>query len=178
MDIARILHKAPLFSGLDIQSLSSLIPLFEEESFSANEKILREGEFGDSMYVIINGQVAVTKSSDGGKEILITKLGEASYFGEVALIDNQPRSANVNAEKDTTVLRLRKSAFEKLLLENKTFAINFYRNCLNETIDRMRETATNLTSSMSVLGQKSTRLDQIDAELSHAKVIQDYFVSK
>ncbi len=178
MDIAGILHKAPIFSGLDIQSLDSLTPLFEEEFFSAGEKILREGEFGDSMFIIVEGQVEVTKSSEGDKEILITKLGEASYFGEVALIDNQPRSANVNADKNTTVLRLKKSSFEKLLLENKTFAINFYRNCLNETIDRMRETATNLTSSMSVLGQKSTRLDQMDAELSHAKVIQDYFVSE
>ena len=111
MDVAEILHKAPIFSGLDVQSLRSLTPLFEEESFSAKEKILREGEFGDSMYIIIDGQVTVTKSSDGGKEILITKLGEASYFGEVALIDNQPRSANVNAEKNTTVFNVGATPF-------------------------------------------------------------------
>ena len=179
MDIARILHTVPLFSGLEIQSLSMLTPLFEEESFPAGTKILREGEFGDSMYIIVNGQVSVTKYSEGiNKEVLITNLHSGSYFGEVALIDNQPRSANINTTEDTRVLRLRKSVFEKLLLEDKTFAINFYRNCLNETIVRMRETATNLTSSKTVLDQKSTRLDQIDAELSDAKVIQDYFISQ
>lgn len=179
MDLARILHTVPLFSGLEIQSLRSLTPLFEEENYPANSKILREGEFGDSMYIIVNGQVSVTKYSDGiNKEVFITKLDSGSYFGEVALIDNQPRSANVNTLEDTTVLRLRKSAFEKVLLADKTFAINFYRNCLNETIGRMRETATNLTSSKTVLDQKSTRLDQIDADLSDAKIIQDYFISQ
>ena len=178
MDILKILHTVPLFSGLDSKSLSSIMPLFENETFPADEKILREGEFGDSMFIIISGEVNVTKFNDEGKEIHITKLGSGSYFGEVALIDNQPRSANINSEVETAVLRLKKSSFEKLLLDDKTFAINFYRNCLNETLERMRETATNLTSSKSVLDQKSMRLDQIDADLSDAKTIQDYFISQ
>ena len=178
MDIARILLKVPLFSGVDTLSLSALTPLFEEELFAADSKILREGEFGDSMYIIVDGLVSITKYSDINKEVLITKLGNGSYFGEVALFLNQPRSANVNAEEDTTVLRLKKSVFEKLLLKDKTLAINFFRNCLNETVSRMRDTATNLTSSKTVLDQKSTRLDQMDAELSNAKIIQDYFISQ
>lgn len=178
MNIAQILHKVPLFSSMEIKSLSALTPLFEEESFAANSKILREGEFGDSMYIIVNGLVSITKYNEENKEVLITKLNSGSYFGEVSLFDNQPRSANVNTEEDTIVLRLKKSVFEKLLLEDKTFAINFYRNCLNETVNRMRETATNLTSSKTVLNQKSLRLDQMDAELSDAKIIQDYFISQ
>jgi CRP/FNR family cyclic AMP-dependent transcriptional regulator len=158
MDIVKILQKVPLFSGLDLQLLNTLISLFEEENFPPEAKILREGEFGDSMYIIIEGLVDVTKYNDEGNEILSLQLSTGSYFGEVALIDNQPRSANINAKENTTVLRLRKSVFEKMLLEEKTFAINFYRNCLNETlVTRMRETATNLTSSKTVLNQKSTR---------------------
>jgi serine phosphatase RsbU (regulator of sigma subunit) len=178
MDIIQILHKVPLFSGLDSKSLSSIMPLFENEIFPADTKVLREGEFGDSMYIIVNGEVNVTKFNEEGNEIFITKLRSGSYFGEVALIDNQPRSANINAENETSVLRLKKSAFEKLLIEDKIFAINFYRNCLNETLERMRETATNLTSSKTVLSQKSNRLDQIDADLSDAKNIQEYFISQ
>ncbi|NJN27460.1 MAG: SpoIIE family protein phosphatase [Cyclobacteriaceae bacterium] len=178
MEIVQILQKVPLFSGLDSHSLSAITPLFEAEVFPAKSKILREGEFGDSMFIIANGEVSVTKFSDEGKEILITNMKSGSYFGEVALIDNQPRSANINAENELSVLRLRKSAFEKLLIEDKTFAINFYRNLLNETLERMRETATNLTSSKTVLDQKSTRLDQMDAELSDAKIVQDYFISQ
>jgi len=178
MNIVQILHQVPLFSGLDTRLLNSIMPLFENEIFSKNTKVLREGEFGDSMYIIVTGEVSVTKFNDEGNEIFITKLSSGSYFGEVALIDNQPRSANINAENETSVLRLKKSSFEKLLLEDKIFAINFYRNCLNETLERMRETATNLTSSKTVLNQKSNRLEQIDADLSDAKTIQDYFISQ
>jgi serine phosphatase RsbU (regulator of sigma subunit) len=178
MDIVKILHQVPLFSSLDTQLLGALTPLFEEETYAAKEKILREGEFGDSMFIIVNGLVNVTKYNQEGDEIFITQLKKGSYFGEVALIDNQPRSANVNAEETTEVLRLKKSVFEKMLVEDKTFAINFYRNCLNETLTRMRETATNLTSSKSVLYQKSTKLDQLHADLSDAKMIQDYFISR
>lgn len=178
MDLLQILHKVPLFGGLDTQSLESIIPLFENERFPANEKVLREGEFGDSMYIIIDGLVNVTKFNEDGNEIHIAEHSSGSYFGEVALIDNQPRSANINTEKETKVLRLKKSTFEKLLIEDKTFAINFYRNCLNETLERMRETATNLTSSKTVLNQKSVKLDEINADLSDAKTIQDYFISQ
>lgn len=178
MDIVKILHQVPLFGSLDMQLLGALTSLFEEESYAAKEKILREGEFGDSMFIIVRGLVNVTKYNEEGDEILITKLKSGSYFGEVALIDNQPRSANVNAEEDTEVLRLRKSVFEKMLVEDKSFAINFYRNCLNETLTRMRETATSLTSSKTVLYQKSSRLDQLHADLSDAKMIQDYFISR
>ena len=177
MDLVKILHTVPLFSGLDSQSLKSITPLLEEEKFKPDAKVLREGELGDSMYIIVDGLVNVTKFNNEGNEIHIAEHGSGSYFGEVALIDNQPRSANINTAKETTVLRLKKSNFEKLLVEDKTFAINFYRNCLNETMERIRETATNLTSSKTVLDQTSTRLDAINADLSDAKTIQDYFIS-
>ncbi len=178
MDIVKILQRVPLFGGLDKEQLEALQSLFEEESCAENEKILREGEFGDSMFIIVNGIVDVTKFNEEGEEIPITQLKSGSYFGEVALIDNQPRSANVNAAEPTDLLRLKKSMFEKLLVDNKTFAINFYRNCLNETLTRMRETATSLTSSKTVLYQKSNRLDRLHADLSDAKLIQDYFISR
>lgn len=179
MDILKTLHSIPLFSGLEMKSLGRLTPLFDKEFFAEGSKILREGEFGDSVYLIADGKVSVTKYSEIlDKEVFITHLNKGSYFGEVSLIDNQPRSASIISDEDTTVLRLRKSVFEKLLLEDKTFAINFYRNCLNETLVRMRETATNLTSSKTDLDQKSTRLNIIDEELSNARLIQDYFVGQ
>ncbi len=177
MDVLKVLHSVPLFNNLEVDSLQGMTSLFEEEIFEAEKNILREGEFGDSMYIIASGKVNVTKFNYEGKEIFITKLGPGSYFGEVALIDNLPRSANVNTAEETRVLRLRKSAFERQLLHDKTLAINFYRNCLNETLHRMRETATSLTSSKTVLDQKSNRLDKLNADLSDAKLIQDLFIS-
>ncbi len=178
MDIARILQTVPLFGNLGLKSIRALIPLFENEFYPKNEKIVREGELGKSMFIIIEGIVHITKEAEKSHEILISEMHKGAYFGEIALIDNQPRSANAIAKEDTRVLRLRKSVFEKLLDENRVFAINFYRNCLKETISRMRETASNLTWSQDILNQKSSRLDMINADLSDAKVIQDYFINK
>lgn len=177
MDIPAILHKIPLFAGLSPDSLASLVPLFEKEIYPAGALILREGEFGDSMYLIAAGRVSVTRYGAGDKEITISKLEGGSYFGEVALIDNQPRTASVYALEETIVLRLKKHDFETMLLKDKNLAISFYRNILKETIRRMRDTASSLTSSIDVLDRQNLRLDKINAELSDAKEIQDRFVS-
>ncbi len=178
MDIPAILHKIPLFVGLSPESLTSLTPLFEEETYPEGTLILREGEFGDSMYLIVAGRVSVTRYGEEDKEIIISKLERGSYFGEVALIDNQPRTASVYALEETIVLRLRKHDFERMLLKDKNLAISFYRNILKETIRRMRDTASSLTSSIDVLDRQNLRLDQINAELSEAKDVQDHFISK
>jgi serine phosphatase RsbU (regulator of sigma subunit) len=104
-------------------------------------------------------------------------MGSGTYFGEVALIGDHPRSANVVTGQASHILRLRKTTFDALLDTNQEFAINFYKNCLGETIARMQETASNLTVSQNVLNQKTIRLDRIDADLSDAKAIQDYFLT-
>ena len=177
MDVLKILTRIPLFVGLSPESLAILTPFFEKETYPEGALILREGDFGDSMYLIVAGRVKVTRYGEDDKEIAISKLETGSYFGEVALIDNQPRTASVYALEETIVLRLRKRDFEKMLLKDKNLAISFYRNILKETIRRMRDTASSLTSSINVLDRQSLRLDQINADLSDAKNIQDHFIS-
>jgi serine phosphatase RsbU (regulator of sigma subunit) len=178
MDIQKILQRVPLLSGLAPEALASISTLFEEETHPAEARIIEEGAPGDSMFILVSGRVKITKNAGDDSEVLITKLAAGSYFGEVALIENKPRSANVITDVESTVLRLKKSAFDSMLNENADFAISFYRNCLNETMARMRETATNLTVSQNVLSKKSSRLDKIDEDLSDAAAIQDYFLSK
>jgi serine phosphatase RsbU (regulator of sigma subunit) len=178
MNIQEILKSVPLFNGLPDQAVSKISDLLEEEAHPAEARIIEEGAPGDSMFILVSGRVKITKYAGDGSEVLITKLKEGSYFGEVSLIDNQPRSANVITDTESVVLRLKKSVFEKMLIQNSAVAVGFYKNCLNETIARMRETASNLTVSQNVLTQKSSRLDQIDADLSDAAAIQDYFLSK
>lgn len=177
MNIHDILLRVPLFNGLSSGSIDMITPLFEEEIHAEGSRIIQEGEPGDSMFVIVAGKVKITKHGGEGNEVLITRLGEGSYFGEIALINSQPRTANVIADGETTLLRLRKSVFDGLLQDNSDFAVHFYRNCLGETLARMRETATNLTVSQNVLLQTSSRLDKIDADLSNARTVQDYFLS-
>src|SRR5690606_34485508 len=177
MDILKILQAVPIFSGLNSSLIRKILPLLKSEEFRKNFKIIEEGSIGDSMYIILEGSVRVTKYGHNQQEIPISSMGSGSYFGELSLVDRLPRSANVTTNEDSNLLILKREAFEKLLEENKDFAINFYRNCMKETMARIRETASNLTISQNVLYQKSSRLDMIDVDLSHARVIQDNFLN-
>jgi len=177
MDILKILKSVPIFNGLDASLIKRIMPLLHREEYKKDAKIIEEGNIGNSMFIILQGSVRVTKYGQNKQEVLITNMGAGSYFGELSLVDNLPRSANVTANEDSVLLSLGKYAFEKLLNENKDFAVTFYRNCMMETMSRIRETASNLTLSQNVLFQKSSRLDLIDADLIHAAKIQDYFLN-
>jgi serine phosphatase RsbU (regulator of sigma subunit) len=178
IELHEILRKIPIFKGLDENILRSLEVLMEKEKHSKDSMIIEEGEPGESMFILLSGKVRVTKNASGGQQVLITVFEGGTYFGELALIDHRPRSANVIADTEVIVMRLRKHVFDQMLEKNREFAALFYKNCLEETIVRIRETANNLTVSQNVLSQKSNRLEEIDADLSNAKAIQDYFISK
>ncbi len=178
IELHEILGKIPIFRGLNEDILKSLEVLLEKEVHPADTMIIKEGEPGESMYILVEGKVRITKNAPGGQEVLITVFEGGTYFGELALIDHRPRSANVITDTEAVVMRLRKHVFDQMLEKDREFAALFYKNCLEETIVRIRETANNLTVSQNVLSQKSTRLEEIDADLSNAKAIQDYFISK
>jgi CRP/FNR family transcriptional regulator len=90
-----VLKKVSLFSGLDNKEAKKLAPLFKEREFSAGEAMAEEGKHGIGFFVIESGSAKVTAH---GEER--TTLGPGSYFGEIALIDDGPRTATVTAESD------------------------------------------------------------------------------
>ena len=90
-----LLKKVQLFSGLDEKEAKKLAPHFKERDFSAGEAMAEEGKHGVGFFVIESGTAKVTVH---GEER--TTLGPGSYFGEVALIDDGPRTATVTAESD------------------------------------------------------------------------------
>jgi CRP/FNR family transcriptional regulator, cyclic AMP receptor protein len=91
----QLLQKVELFSGLDDKEAKKLAPLFKERDFSAGDVMAEEGKHGIGFFVIESGSAKVTVH---GEER--TTLGPGSYFGEVALIDDGPRTATVTAESD------------------------------------------------------------------------------
>jgi CRP-like cAMP-binding protein len=91
----QLLKKVELFSGLDEKEAKKLAPHFKERLFSAGEAMAEEGKHGVGFFVIESGSAKVTVH---GEER--TTLGPGSYFGEVALIDDGPRTATVTAESD------------------------------------------------------------------------------
>ena len=97
----QLLAKAPVFSTLSPELLEPILASGEERAFQAGETIVRQGDPGDDLYVVLEGRVRVER---GGRAV--ESLGEGEFFGEVAVLDGRPRSADVVAETAVRTLRL------------------------------------------------------------------------
>jgi serine phosphatase RsbU (regulator of sigma subunit) len=178
MDTIKILKKVPLFYDFSKEDMNMLVPLFEEENFPPEAFIITEGAVGDSMYILVSGSVRILKKVNDSEEMVINNLYGETYFGELALIDNLPRSASVVANESTKILRLKKSVLDNLLENNLRIAKIFYKNCLTDTFSRYRTITTEFSSSKHDLQEKSSTLEEINKDLSSAKKLQDFFINK
>jgi hypothetical protein len=103
-----------ILAGVGIHRYNASHHLFEGESFSPGEVIIREGEPGICAYFIQEGQVEVLHQEQG-EDRVVAMLGKDDYFGEMALLSNAPRNATVRAAKETRVAALGRDNFVKLL---------------------------------------------------------------
>lgn len=122
VDIAVLLGSVPLFDRLTTRQLMELAAMARPEKFGAGRTLFSEGSPGSAMYVIVEGRVFVQA---GGRTL--RTLGTHEFFGELALIDNETRSATVTAEIDVRLLRLEREDFLALLEESPSVAIEFSR---------------------------------------------------
>jgi len=108
---ADFLATVPLFSGLDRQELQRFAELTREKSYPRGSVILFEDDPGDSLFVVRHGRVKVVLIGEDGREVILGVLGVGEHFGELALIDDRPRSAHVIAMEDSDLLVLRREDF-------------------------------------------------------------------
>ena len=104
----------PLFANLTPEEFSGVIEKTTARTYPPGGFVVREGESGDSIYIITKGQVKVTTRS-GPKEIVLGTLGENDFFGEVAFLTGKPRTADVSAVVETDILELSGDALMELL---------------------------------------------------------------
>ena len=117
------LRKVPLFAALPPQELEPIAAVAEEEDFSEGELLAVRGEPGDTLYVIVDGQVQVL----GAGEQELAVRGPGDTIGEMAVISSKPRAASLLAMSDVRVLELRKPAFEAILRERPETALAMMR---------------------------------------------------
>ncbi len=111
----------PLLAGADAEALEALAADARPFRVLAGEWVLREGDDADELYVVLRGRVRVTSPADGEDRTLRT-LGPGAAIGELALLTGSPRSASVQAVRDTTLLRLRRERFVELMERDTGFA--------------------------------------------------------
>ena len=130
------LRKVPLFEGLKEEELEAIASVTVTRSFSKDQVIILAEEEGDALFIIHTGQVKVSIVSEDGREVILSLLGEGAVFGELALLDEKPRSANVVAMADAKLYMLHRSDFLQLLYRVPKIAIAL----LAELATRLRKT--------------------------------------
>src|SRR3954468_12324427 len=97
------LETCKLFSGLPTAELDSLRQVTRERTYGMGETIFKQGDPGDGIYVVKGGEVHIAVVASGGERRVISKLGPGDLFGELAVIDSDPRSASALAGEKTTL---------------------------------------------------------------------------
>jgi CRP-like cAMP-binding protein len=146
MDKVSILSGSPLFEMLSNEELDYVADLSRPKTVSAGQVIFEEGELGDAVYVIANGEAEVVRRDASGKPVTIATLGQGQFFGEMSLIDKEYRSATVKAKSDCTLLHLTAenlTTFRKQHRDGFTFVIINIARMLSA---RLREANTRLAA--------------------------------
>ena len=113
MNTVDFLTTVPLFAGIDPAELAQLSDVTREKQYPKGSVIVFEDDPGDALFVVREGRVKVVLVSEDGREVILGVLGVGEHFGELSLIDEQPRSAHVIAMEDSTLLVLRRDDFKR-----------------------------------------------------------------
>jgi CRP/FNR family transcriptional regulator/CRP/FNR family cyclic AMP-dependent transcriptional regulator len=131
-----LLRRVPLFEVLKDDDLEAIARVTITRSYDKDQVIILAEEEGDAMFIIAQGQVKVGIVSEDGREVILSLLGEGAVFGELALLDGKPRSANVVATQDTELYMVRRADFLQLIYKVPQIAVGL----LAELAARLRKT--------------------------------------
>lgn len=124
---ARALRRVKILGGMSDEQLEKFAGFMEVEKFSQWAMIVKQGDTGDTMYLILQGELRV-RINVGGKETILATLGVGDFFGDISLFDQGPRSADVVANSDSILLKISAGAFEELSQKAPELATPFLRN--------------------------------------------------
>jgi CRP-like cAMP-binding protein len=139
MDIA-LLKKVGLFSGLNSTQLAKLAGITQARAIDSNEFIFKENTVGEEMFVIESGRVRISKNVPGIGEEALAILEPGAYFGEMALIEDTPRSADAIAHTPCTLRVITKEALDELMFVDKEIAYILLWTFVRTLSERLRET--------------------------------------
>ncbi len=132
-----MLRRVKILAEMNDQQLGRFVQFMEVQQVQQFREIVKQGEQGDSMFMVLEGEVRV-RLMIAGKETTLTTLGAGEFFGEMSLFDQQPRSADVVANKDCVLLKVSAGKFEKLLQDQPDLAAPFLVGICRTVANRMR----------------------------------------
>ena len=135
-DHTATIEKVPFFSGLDAESLAELGAAARRRTFRAGEIVFHRDDPGQVLYVIRAGKVKIYITSQDGQEVSLAVFGPGDYFGELALLDGQPRSASAVAIEAVETFALQRTDFINAVMRHPRIAIQV----MNVLSHRLRQT--------------------------------------
>lgn len=129
MDKITFLKQSQFFAALPLEELYHIASSMQEETVRADTTVIQEGTLGDKMYIVVRGQLEVRKAAEdeADKTQRVALFAEREVFGEMALLDDEPRSASVVTIEDVHLLSLERSSLERILRRYSSIAFNMMR---------------------------------------------------
>ena len=125
--LQRLLKRVPIFNKMGDSELDSIVQQCVTHNCKRDRVIFVEEEIGQSFFIIVRGSVKISRTSDDGREVILTILKAGDFFGELALLDGKSRSATVTALEDSELLTLRRNEFITLIEKYPQIAIELLR---------------------------------------------------
>jgi CRP/FNR family transcriptional regulator, cyclic AMP receptor protein len=147
---ASILKKVPLFEGLTSTQLQKIAGIATERRFEGSAFIFKEGDLGQEMYVIVDGKVRISKQIPGAGEEALAILEKGQYFGEMAVIEDSPRSADAIAHIPCSLWVIGREKLDQVMFTDKDLAYVLLWTFVRTLSERLRETNEKLRSFFAV----------------------------
>jgi CRP-like cAMP-binding protein len=146
------LKKVNLFENLSVNELEKIERISRMEAYAKGDVIFKEGTPGDQCYVITNGEVRISKFIPNIGEEALAVLKPGDYFGEMALIDTFPRSADAIANSDAALLAINKTELDKILIMDRELGYKLLWAFTKTLSKRLRETNEKMAGFLAMSG--------------------------
>src|SRR5207237_6418483 len=130
--VVDLLRSMDLFADLGDDALAKIARLLKEHKVTENEVIFNQGEPGDGLYVVLQGRVRIATTDNFGRERVLAFYGPGEFFGDMAVLTGEPRSATASASTNLRLLQLRKDDFDMLVATR----VGIRRRMLRGTVRR------------------------------------------
>lgn len=148
-----LLRGLDLFTGLTDLQIESFAHYSEIVHFKQFMRIVQKGDPGDAMFIVLDGEVRAYFIANG-RECTLSTIGPGEFLGEISLLDEGPRSADLAANVDTTLLRISVTQFDALSREAPTLAAPFLMALSRTVVRRIRNTTQRYQDSIHYMGRK------------------------
>jgi CRP-like cAMP-binding protein len=139
--------KLQVFQLLNEDELNTIIPYFELIKYKAGETLFKEGDSGDYFAIVLSGKLEVKKETEfKGKAIVLAVLGKGSFTGELAMLDEQVRSATVVAIDDSELFILKRDNLEKFMQEHPHTGIKILKGIIRTMSIRLRKSVERMAT--------------------------------